>query len=81
MSDVLDLCPPGSRADADGMVLIGGCRADELAADYGTPALVVDESALRARAREYRDGTAASAGRTPGSSSRPRHFPAPRCRR
>ncbi|HEY5877460.1 MAG TPA: diaminopimelate decarboxylase [Nakamurella sp.] len=55
MSDVLDLFPPGSRADVDGMVLIGGCRADELAADYGTPALVVDESALRARAREYRE--------------------------
>ena len=55
MSDVLDLFPAGSRADVDGMVLIGGCRADELAADYGTPMLVVDESALRARAREYRE--------------------------
>ena len=55
MSDVLDLFPAGSRADVDGMVLIGGCRADELAADYGTPTLVVDESALRARAREYRE--------------------------
>ena len=55
MSDVLQLFPPGSRPDADGMVLIGGCRADDLAAEHGTPALVVDESALRARARDYRE--------------------------
>lgn len=55
MSEVLGLCPPGSRVDADGMIMIGGCRADELTRDHGTPALVVDESALRSRAREYRD--------------------------
>lgn len=54
MSDVLQLFPPGSRLDADGMVMVGGCRADDLAVDYGTPALVVDETALRTRAREYR---------------------------
>lgn len=35
------------------MLLLGGCRADALAADYGTPVLVVSEAALRARAREY----------------------------
>jgi diaminopimelate decarboxylase len=54
----LGLFPPGSGTDADGMLLVGGCRADDLAAEFGTPALVVCEPALRARARAYRDGLA-----------------------
>src|SRR5512144_2383137 len=49
MSDVLDLFPPGAH------VVVGGCRLRDLAAELGTPAYVVDETALRARAREYRD--------------------------
>ena len=53
MSELLDLLPPGSRTDADGMLIIGGCRADDLANEFGTPVLVVAEEALRARAREY----------------------------
>ena len=53
MSQLLDLFPPGCATDADGMLVIGGCRADELAAEFGTPALVVAEQALRERAREY----------------------------
>jgi diaminopimelate decarboxylase len=52
--DVLELFPPGSALDADGMLTVGGCRADELAAEFGTPVLVVAEQALRGRAREYR---------------------------
>jgi diaminopimelate decarboxylase len=55
MSQLLDLFPPGSATDADGMLIIGGCRADDLAAEFGTPVLVVAEEALRARAREYAD--------------------------
>lgn len=55
MSDLLSLFPAGSRLDADGTLLVGGCRADDLAAAFGTPVLVVAEQALRARAREYRD--------------------------
>lgn len=51
--DVLSLFPPGSALDADGMLTLGGCRADDLAAEFGTPALVVAERALRDRAREY----------------------------
>ena len=35
------------------MLLIGGCRADEIAAEFGTPVLIVSETALRERAREY----------------------------
>src|SRR5215212_4410792 len=53
MSQLLDLFPPGSATGADGMLIIGGCRADDLAAEFGTPVLVVAEAALRARAREY----------------------------
>lgn len=55
MSDVLDLFPPGARVDAGGDLVVGGCRLRDLAAELGTPAYVVDEAALRARAREYRD--------------------------
>jgi diaminopimelate decarboxylase len=37
-------------------LLIGGCSATELVSAYGTPALIVDETALRDRARRYQDG-------------------------
>jgi diaminopimelate decarboxylase len=56
---LLSLFPPGSAPDEDGMLRVGGCRADDLAAEFGTPVLVVAEDALRARAREYVDGLAA----------------------
>jgi diaminopimelate decarboxylase len=58
MADLLELFPAGSGLDDDGTVLIGGCRADDLVEEFGTPALVVDEDALRARALEYVDGMA-----------------------
>ncbi len=51
--DLLSLFPPGSALDADGTLTVGGCRADDLAAEFGTPVLVVAEQALRERAREY----------------------------
>jgi diaminopimelate decarboxylase len=53
MSQLLDLFPPGSATDTDGMLIVGGCRADDLAAEFGTPVLVVAEEALRERAQEY----------------------------
>ena len=53
--DVLSLFPPGSAVADDGMLTIGGCRADALADEFGTPVLVVSEPALRGRAREYRE--------------------------
>jgi diaminopimelate decarboxylase len=53
MNQLLDLFPPGSATDADGMLVIGGCRANDLASEFGTPVLVVAEQALRERAREY----------------------------
>ena len=35
------------------MLRVGGCRLDELAAEYGTPALIVAEGAVRQQARDY----------------------------
>jgi diaminopimelate decarboxylase len=55
VSDVLELFPPGAGVDGDGELVVGGCRLRNLAAEFGTPAYVVDEGALRERAREYRD--------------------------
>ena len=51
---LLGLFPPGTTTDADGMLVVGGCRADDVAAEFGTPVMVVAQAALRARAREYR---------------------------
>lgn len=50
----LSLYPEGTRLDDAGRLIIGGCAVADLAEAYGTPALVVDEGALRRRAREYR---------------------------
>jgi len=51
---LLDLFPTGAVVDPDGTLVVGGCRVDDLAREFGTPAIVVDEASLRARAREYR---------------------------
>lgn len=59
MQDLLPLFPFGSILADDGTLVIDGNRADDLAADFGTPILVVAELALRARAREYVDGLSA----------------------
>src|SRR5215207_7018987 len=46
--------PLGSRVNEAGRLEIGGCDAIELAREYGTPAYVVVEDDLRARARAFR---------------------------
>lgn len=56
---LLGLFPPGTSEDTDGTLVVGGCRLDDLADRFGTPVLVVDEGALRRRAREYRRALAA----------------------
>jgi diaminopimelate decarboxylase len=53
MGDLMSLLPPGCALDTDGMLSLGGCRADALVGEWGTPLLVVAEQAVRARAREY----------------------------
>jgi diaminopimelate decarboxylase len=55
-AELLDLFPPGASVAPDGVLVVGGCRLDEVAARFGTPAYVVDEGALRARVAEFRDG-------------------------
>jgi diaminopimelate decarboxylase len=52
-NDVLSLFPPGTRTDDDGTVMVGGCRLDAVAEQFGTPAIVVAQPALRQRARDY----------------------------
>ncbi|HEY2126579.1 MAG TPA: diaminopimelate decarboxylase [Streptosporangiaceae bacterium] len=51
---VLGLFPPGSGVDADGELVVGGCRLADLAAEWGTPLYVVDEAAVRAQVRRFR---------------------------
>ena len=53
---ILSLFPSGTTLNENNELLIGGCAASELVSTFGTPALIIDESALRDRARRYRDG-------------------------
>ncbi len=53
--------PAGASVGVDGLVL-GGVPATQLAEQYGTPAYVVDEVDLRARARAYKAAFAAHPG-------------------
>ncbi len=45
--------PLGAHLDGRGRLQLGGCDALELAREFGTPAYVVDEDDLRARARAF----------------------------
>src|SRR6266550_2682108 len=56
-----DVFPLGSRLNERGRLEIGGCDTIELAREFGTPAYVVAEDDLRARARAF-----AAAGREAG---------------
>jgi diaminopimelate decarboxylase len=51
--------PLGSRVNERGHLELGGCDAVELAREFGTPAYVVVEHDLRARARAFADALAA----------------------
>jgi len=53
---ILSLFPSGTSLNEDRELLIGGCSASELVSTFGTPALIIDENALRDRARRYQDG-------------------------
>ncbi|MCZ0971005.1 hypothetical protein O1L55_04895 [Streptomyces albulus] len=74
--ELLGLFPPGTTRDGSGGLVIGGVPAAELAESYGTPALILDEASVRARARRYADGLAA---RWPNSRTvfASKAFPAP----
>ncbi len=51
--------PLGSRVNEQGRLEIGGCDMLELAREFGTPAYVVAEDDLRARARSFVDALSA----------------------
>jgi diaminopimelate decarboxylase len=51
--------PMGSRVNDRGRLEIGGCDAVELAREFGTPAYIVAEDDLRARARSFIDALSA----------------------
>lgn len=53
---ILSLFPPGTSLNEKNELLIGGCSASDLVATFGTPAVIIDEAALRDRARRYLDG-------------------------
>ncbi|WP_035845766.1 diaminopimelate decarboxylase [Kitasatospora azatica] len=47
--------------DADGTVTVGGVKVTALAAEFGTPAYVMDEADFRSRARAWREAFGADA--------------------
>jgi diaminopimelate decarboxylase len=53
---LISLFPSGTSLNEKKELLIGGCSASDLVATFGTPALIIDEAALRNRARRYQDG-------------------------
>jgi len=55
--------PPSASRDADGQLRIAGVAASELRARFGTPLYVLDEDAVRSRAREVRDAFSSAAAR------------------
>ena len=50
----LPLFPINSAVNDQGHLVIGGCDVTELAAEFGTPLYLYDESTLRAKCREFR---------------------------
>jgi diaminopimelate decarboxylase len=58
VDELVGLFPPGTRLADDGMLVVSGCRLDEVARVHGTPVLVVAEQAVRQRAGDYRAGLA-----------------------
>jgi len=47
--------PDSAEINSQGELVIGGCKASDLADEYGTPVYVLDEATLRARCRSFID--------------------------
>ena len=45
--------PDTAQVNADGHLVIGGCTAQALAEEYGTPVYVLDEATIRAKCRAF----------------------------
>jgi diaminopimelate decarboxylase len=58
-SQLSHVYPLGARVNERGRLEIGGCDTVELAREFGTPAYIVAEDDLRARARSFLDAVAA----------------------
>jgi len=54
--EVRAILPEEAGVTADGVLTIGGCTATALAATYGTPLYVMDETGLRRQIRRFVDG-------------------------
>jgi diaminopimelate decarboxylase len=54
--------PRGAERDADGVLRLAGVDARDLAAEYGTPLMVVDEADFRSRCHDYADAFGDPAG-------------------
>jgi diaminopimelate decarboxylase len=67
--------PLGSRVNDLGRLEVGGCDTIELAREFGTPAYVVSEDDLRARARAYLQATGESGLRDFGVVFASKAFP------
>lgn len=52
-ADLLGLFPPSAALDSQGQLTVAGLRLIDLAERFGTPAYIVDESALRANVRYF----------------------------
>ncbi|MEV8266591.1 diaminopimelate decarboxylase [Microbacterium sp. NPDC076911] len=61
--------PSDATRDEQGEILLGGITASALREEFGTPLWVIDEDAIRARARQTLDAFRAAAGRH-GASAR-----------
>src|SRR5487761_2700644 len=46
------LLPDTAYADPTGRLVVGGCRVEDLAENFGTPLFIYDEDHLRARCRD-----------------------------
>jgi diaminopimelate decarboxylase len=56
---LFDVLPRTAQPGADGRLNVGGCALADVAAEFGTPALVFDEQGLRDTARDYASAFAA----------------------
>lgn len=53
LSPLEGVLPEGARTNATGHLVLGGCDAVDLAAEFGTPLYVFDETTLRRRCEEF----------------------------
>ncbi len=52
---VLSLFPDTVTVDKKDNLVIGGCRCSDLAAEFGTPLYIFDETTIRSRCREFKN--------------------------